>query len=142
MNTKVNEGKLISGKDALIALANGEEVEYWCENDPSIQKKWTPIKSLSEYKLSYFLENKPRFEFRLKPRTITINGIEVPAPFKPKEGDLYWHISPEYMIGYGASMYSDGNVDTWQQFGAWRTEEEIKQVVAAIRQVFGGSHDN
>jgi len=26
--------------------------------------------------------------------------------------------------------------------GAWRTEEEIKQVVAALRQVFGGSHDN
>ena len=42
---------LISGKEALIALANGQEVEYWCENDPSIQKKWTPIKSLSEYKL-------------------------------------------------------------------------------------------
>ncbi len=79
MNTKVNEGKLISGKDALIALANGEEVEYWCENDPSIQKRWTPIKSLSEYKLSYFLEDKPRFEFRLKPRTITINGVELKA---------------------------------------------------------------
>ena len=28
MNTKVNEGKLISGKEALIALANSEEVEY------------------------------------------------------------------------------------------------------------------
>ena len=24
----------------------------------------------------------------------------------------------------------------------WSTEEEIKQVVAALRQVFGGSHDN
>ena len=85
MNTKVNEGKLISGKEALIALANGEEVEYWCETDPSIQKRWTPIKSLSEYKLSYFLEDKPRFEFRLKPRTILINGIEVPAPFEPND---------------------------------------------------------
>ena len=37
MNAKFNEGKLISGKDALIALANGEEVEYWCETDPSIR---------------------------------------------------------------------------------------------------------
>ena len=140
MNTKVNEGKLISGKEALIALANGEEVEYWCETDPSIQKRWTPIKSLSEYKLSYFLEDKPRFEFRLKPRTITINGIEVPAPFEPKDGDDIWFLNPDYGCGY-----ADGDYDPAEsviQFGAWRTEEEIKQVVAALRQVFGGSHDN
>ena len=25
--------------------------------------------------------------FRLKPRTITLNGIEVPTPFEPKEGN-------------------------------------------------------
>ena len=143
MNTKVNEGKLISGKDALIALANGEEVEYWCETDPSIQKRWTPIKSLSEYKLSYFLEDKPRFEFRLKPRTITINGIEVPAPFEPKEGEIYWCFSTQTVIGYGHNVYVSERADRrFINMGAWRTEEEIKQVVATLRQVFGGSYDN
>jgi len=126
---------LISGKEALIALANGEEVEYWCENDPSIQKRWTPIKALNEYKLSYFLENKPRFEFRLKPHTIKLN-IEIPAPFEPKEGDVYWHISPVNECGYKSKTYQEEFNST--QFGAWRTEEEIKQVVAALRQVFGG----
>ena len=126
MNTKVNEGKLISGKEALIALANGEEVEFFYRD------AWDSIGEMIV--IDHFISDK--FKFRLKPRTITINGIEVPAPFEPKEGDLYWHISPEYMIGYGASMYSDGNVDTWQQFGAWRTEDEIKQVVAALRSVF------
>ncbi len=132
MNTKVDEGKLISGKEALIALANGEEVQWMNgERFQDVTDQW----QLCEF-------SHPSFKFRLKPQTIAINGIEVPAPFEPKEGDLYWHISPEYMIGYGTSMYSDGNVDTWQQFGAWRTEEEIKQVVAALRQVFGGSHDN
>ena len=69
--------KLISGKEALIALANGEVIEYWCENDPSIQKRWTEIKRPDEYKLSYFLDDKPRFEFRLKPSIITINGVEL-----------------------------------------------------------------
>lgn len=69
--------KLISGKEALIALANGKEVEYWCESYPSIQKRWTPLKALNEYKLSYLLEDNPLFKFRLKPRTITINGIEL-----------------------------------------------------------------
>lgn len=125
---------LISGKEALIALANGEEVEYWCENDPSIQKKWTLIKSLSEYKLSYFLENKPRFEFRLKPRTITINGIEVPAPFKPKEGEIYWFIT-DSECGYN---WVENKKGCRVGIAAWRTEDEIKQVVAALRQIFGG----
>ena len=130
---------LISGKEALIALANGQEVEYWCENDPSIQKKWTPIKSLSEYKLSYFLENKPRFEFRLKPRTITINEIEVPAPFKPKEGEEYWCFSTQTVLGYGHNVYESERADRrFINMGAWRTEDEIKQVVAALRQIFGG----
>ena len=141
MNTKVNEGKLISGKEALIALANGEEVEYWCETDPSIQKRWTPIKSLSEYKLSYFLEDKPRFEFRLKPRTITINGIEIPAPFEPKCGDMVWCLSELSPSGYEARTAYEPD-DFFSNIGYWRTEEEIKQVVAALRQVFGGSHDN
>lgn len=140
MNTKVNEGKLVSGKEALIALANGENLQYrfpdgiWLDFTSNLNSNGSSLRVvdlLNDYA-----------SFRIKPRTITINGIKVPAPFKPKEGDLYWHISPEYMIGYGTSMYSDGNVDTWQQFGAWRTEEEIKQVVAALRQVFGGSHDN
>jgi len=127
---------LISGKEALIALANGEEVEYWCETDPSIQKRWTPIKALNEYKLSYFLENKPRFEFRLKPRTITLNGIEVPAPFEPKDGDRVWFICDDNDFGYAKSeSYGD---DIKSFYGWWRTEEEIKQVVAALRQVFGG----
>ena len=142
MNAKVNEGKLISGKDALIALANGEEVEVSHPHDKWYEG-WESLNSPGgKFFLLYLLDETTGYKFRIKPCTITLNGIEVPAPFKPKEGDLYWHISPEYMIGYGTSMYSDGNVDTWQQFGAWRTEEEIKQVVAALRQVFGGSHDN
>ena len=128
--SKSTEQGLISGKEALIALANGKEVEYWCESDPSIQKRWTPIKALNEYKLSYFLEDKPRFEFRLKPRTIKLN-IEIPAPFEPKGGDEIWFLNPDYGCGY-----ADGDYDPAEsviQFGVWRTEAEIKQVVAALR---------
>ena len=133
MNTKVNEGKLISGKEALIALANGEEVEYWCETDPSIQKRWTPIKALNEYKLSYFLENKPRFEFRLKPRTIKLE-LEIPAPFEPKVGEFFFVLYPTAVGGYSKMHITDQKrMDDYAKLGAWRTEEEIKQVVAALR---------
>ena len=128
MNQEIDMSELISGKEALIALANGEEVELQAVGDMN----WYDSTQWTVGELLCF-----KGRFRLKPRTITINGIEVPAPFKPKEGGLYWHISPEYMSGYGESMYNDGNVDTWQQFGAWRTEEEIKQVVAVLRNIFG-----
>ena len=68
--------ELISGKEALIALANGEEVEYKSING------WSDVKHLHVYE---FLG--VGYEFRLKPRTITLNGVEVPAPFEPKDGD-------------------------------------------------------
>ena len=133
MNTKVNEGKLISGKEALIALANGEEVEFFYRD------VWDSIGEMIV--IDHFMSDK--FKFRLKPRTITINGIEVPAPFEPKEGEIYWCFSTQTVIGYGHNVYESERADRrFINMGAWRTEEEIKQVVAALRQVFGGSHDN
>ena len=126
MNTKVNEGKLISGKEALIALANGEEVEFFYRD------VWDSIGEMIV--IDHFMSDK--FKFRLKPRTITLNNIEVPAPFEPKHGDDIWFLNPDYSCGY-----ADGDYDPAEsviQFGAWRTEEEIKQVVAALRSVFKG----
>lgn len=136
MNTKVDEGKLISGKEALIALANGEEVQASVNGFD-----W---KDAVEFGLVYFLNGDAHF--LIKPRTISLNGIEVPAPFEPKEGEKYFFINTQLLGTF--SGYSDFVMDKdyaptrkTTAFGAWRTEEEIKQVVAALRQVFGGSHD-
>lgn len=118
---------LISGKEALIALANGEEVENW---NGSI---WWDVEG--NWQLDVFLKTDRKF--RLKPRTITINNIEVPAPFEPKKGEAFYHITPSQNKGY---FYNTN--ECFHQFGAWRTEEEIKQVVAALRQVFGGINEN
>lgn len=132
MNTKVDEGKLISGKEAKLAWASGEKLEI----DTGLG-----FEDLGDdYYLAVF--DRKGNKFRLKPRTISINGIEVPAPFLPDEGELFYHTSPEYEKGYAVSTAHERNETTWQQFGAWRTEDEIKQVVSALRQVFGGSHDN
>lgn len=123
--------KLISGKEALIALANGESVQ--CKNKDL--DNWCDV--VDDCPISLLTTEKNRngfwFEFRIKPRTITINGIEVPAPFDPKDGEKFWIISDDYMSGYTSS-----NLIRGYSFGAWRTEEEIKQVVTALRQVFGG----
>lgn len=138
MNTKVDEGKLISGKEALIALANDQDVEYMDTSNTFKSLGWS-----NAFGLETNLFFSDRFKFRLKPRTITINGIEVPAPFEPKEGETYWCFSTQTVIGYGHNVYESERADRrFINMGAWRTEEEIKQVVAALRQVFGGSHDN
>ena len=131
MNTKVNEGKLISGKEALIALANGEEVEFFYRD------VWDSIGEMIV--IDHFMSDK--FKFRLKPRTISINGIEVPAPFEPKLDDVVYYLTTTKNEGYTWGHFHPSDAQM-TQFGAWRTEEEIKQVVAALRQVFGGSHDN
>jgi len=128
MNTKVNEGKLISGKEALIALANDRDVEYLDEN----LNEWICMDMTHHFKR----------KFRLKPRTISINGIEVPAPFEPKEDCIVFIIDDGKTCNYRQYDYEFGAEDESNWIGIWRTEEEIKQVVSTLRQVFGGSHDN
>ena len=143
MNTKVNEGKLISGKEALIALANGETLEM---TDSEVDMPWTEICVKNNDFFGkvepcpwMFIDTPNHIQFRLKPRTISINGIVVPAPFEPKEGETYWCFSTQTVIGYGHNVYESERADRrFINMGAWRTEEEIKQVVTALRSVFKG----
>ena len=113
--------KLISGKEALIALANDQEVEYFDEK----LGEWFCMDMTHHFKR----------DFRLKPRTITLNGIEVPAPFEPKYGEKLYYIDVRCGSGFNSITYRH-DYKEYIQFGAWRTEEEIKQVVAAQRIVF------
>ena len=118
--------KLISGKEALIALANGEEVE--CR---AYEKNWINANN-NHHPLSLFFDDS--FQFRLKPRTITINNIEVPAcgdDYKP-------HTFMFVLNSLEPCEYSKVILDESDEIPPywWRTEEEIKQVVEALRSVF------
>ena len=62
---------ILTGKEALIALANGQEVEFL---KPSFGE-WELIHGLP---INVVLEDS--FSFRLKPQIIRINGFECPAP--------------------------------------------------------------
>ena len=140
MNTKVNEGKLISGKEARLAWANKIPIEYASD----ALGAWFDVNNSNT--LGIF--ERSDFKFRLKPRTITLNGIEVPTPFEPKEEDQYWYLDSSDPQGYNTDirnheeMFSQLKKTAFCQIGLWRTEEEIKQVISGLRQVFGGSHDN
>ncbi|MEB3790110.1 hypothetical protein [Acinetobacter sp. IK40] len=116
---------LISGADALRALADGQLVQ-WMTGDAfqDVTDEWQ-IREFSH----------PSFKFRLKPRTIKLE-LEIPAPFEPKTGEIFYYISDEHASGYAHStLWCEHKDDIW--IGMWRTEEEIKQVVAALRGIKG-----
>ena len=111
---------LISGKEALIALANDRDVEYLDEN----LNEWVCMDMVHHFKR----------KFRLKPRTITINGIEVPAcgdDYKPHTFMFVLNSLEPCEYSKVILDESDETPPYW-----WRTEEEIKQVVEALRSVF------
>ena len=116
--------KLISGKEALIALANGEEVEYY-------KHEWMDVNRLSVRDLT---SSDSMYKFRLKPRTITINGIEVPECGKDYKYGNAMYILNSLEIGEYCMVVLD-KADEVPAYW-WSTEEEIKQVVSALRSVF------
>ena len=123
---------IISGKEALIALANGGEVEIKTD----VLSPWKKLNQKKIRGLDFYLKDRPNhsdsLRFRLKLRTISINGIEVPAPFKPEIGEWYCYLW-DCQEGYSATSYRDSEPVV---IGAWRTEDEIKQVVEALRSIF------
>ena len=119
--------ELISGKEAKLAWANNKEVEYMPLNEWNLLGGSTP--------LSIF--DRDDVKFRLKPRTISINGIEVPAcgvDYKPYT--FMFVLDSLEPCEYSKIILdeSDEIPPYW-----WSTEEEIKQVVSALRSIFKGS---
>ena len=126
--------ELINGKEALIALVNGEEVEYFDTRETFKSIGWTDAKGMQAW--LFIQSTDGLYKFRIKPKTILLNGIEVPAPFEPKDGERVWFICDDNDFGYAKSeSYGD---DIKSFYGWWRTEDEIKQVVSALRSIFKG----
>jgi hypothetical protein len=123
--------ELISREEAKLTWANGKKLQI---SNTIVGEDFYDMDD-SNTTLNIF--DLDFYQFRLKPRTITINGIEVPAPFEPKDGDTVFVFANFLQQGYLECTYPtfEGHVF---QFGAWRTEEEIKQVVSALRSVFKG----
>ena len=128
----VQEQGLISGADALRALADGKEVEY---NER--MGGWRLVDKNTLFEI--FLEDQgKRFKcylFRLKPRTIKLE-IEIPAPFEPKDDDRIWVLDVHRECGYGPLFFNSAE-PKYTQFGAWDSEEKVKAVVAALMGIKG-----
>lgn len=118
--------ELISEIEAFTAWKNGQTVEIYDES-----MCWHPL--LREHGLCVFDSN-GRVKFRLKPKTITINNIEVPAcgaDYKP-------HTFMFVLNSLEPCEYSKIMLDESDEIPPywWKSEEEIKQVVAALRKIF------
>ena len=114
-----NKQCLISGADALRALADGREVEFHYADTI-----WALLPSYANISIFYDDEVK----FRLKPRTITLN-IEIPAPFEPKNNEIIWILNTERECGYKQSIHHVGVKHDL----VWKSEHDIQQVVSALR---------
>lgn len=116
---------LISGKEAKLAWANGEKVLIKSCH-------WGNFYDLtSDFELCVF--DAEEFQFRLKPRTININGIEVPESSKRHDKDqVVWVVNTSCENWYDWIYGSDCDSTTLY----WKTEDEVKQVVQALRSIF------
>lgn len=116
-----HEQGLISGADAKLAWAKGENVQISFN-----KKEWKDI--VSNDRLLQF--EQPCGFYRIKPRTIKLE-LEIPACGKNyKHGQLIWVLNSLEPKEYCSVILdeSDELPAYW-----WETEEEIKQVVAALR---------
>lgn len=97
--------KIITGLEAMIALANGEKVEGL------IGGQYSLIDADSCVVIANFLnpEFAEQMQFRMVPNTIRIGGIDVPAPIKKglDIGTQYYTPLPTHPSFYGAFTWRD-----------------------------------
>lgn len=118
---------LISGAEAFTYLIGGSNDVQTKLNDT---EKWRDVPT----GMSWAAFANPDRKFRLKPQTIKINGVDVPAPFNPKIGEWFYYLSAEHEEGYSSRRMNDDTPKHLLDLGAWSGEDKIKQVISAFKQ--------
>ncbi|MDC5507951.1 hypothetical protein OHX03_19610 [Acinetobacter baumannii] len=121
---------LISGADAFTYLIGGSNDVQTKLNDT---EKWRDVPT----GMSWAAFANPDRKFRLKPQTIKLE-LELPKPFEPQVGEEYFYINSGRESGFAKKLHDGKKLDNMAtQFGAYRTEDEIKQVVEQLRKIRG-----
>ncbi|MBR8590250.1 hypothetical protein KD918_12380 [Acinetobacter baumannii] len=132
MSNELKDPALISGAEAKLAWANGVDIQIKNVNCVN----WYDLDE-SKYNLDIF--DNVRVDFRLKPQTIKLE-LELPKPFEPKVGDIYWFLSPFYSTGYDHCTFANDSSDKLHvQYGAYRSEDDVKKAVEQLRKIRGAS---
>ena len=103
--------------DILIAIAEGKEIQYqYCS------AYWRDMEHGRLLKhLAYDAQDKPAYTFRIKPATITINGVECEAP----------------TLGYHGITIQANELNGHTKHIAWDTKEARDAAYAALILPFG-----
>lgn len=106
----------MSFKDALIAHLQSEKVECRVKKDGRKLNFIDEFGNLSVYSVVNF-DHDELYEFRLAPRTIFVNGVEVPAPERvaPENRESY----------YTADVWGD---DLYADF-IWRNDKDDQRAL-------------
>lgn len=123
---------LISGAEAYDLIGKRIEVEAYCEQiDGSF--KWQDAKHLPACDIL-----NDGFDFRLKPQTIKVE-LDMPKPFKPRDGDDCFIVDSEQEDGFYRFTYSEdsGFHQNFIQFGVYKTENDVKKAVEQLRKIRG-----
>ncbi|RSO80485.1 hypothetical protein, partial [Acinetobacter baumannii] len=104
--TQPQDPALISGAEALRALADGKEVEYWEEYKkaefPQLPE-WVDVLNTVDWDIKNdVLSGKTKF--RLKPQTIKLE-LELPKPFEPEEDCHVYILDDGKTDGYRRYFY-------------------------------------
>ncbi|WP_152631338.1 hypothetical protein [Acinetobacter nosocomialis] len=97
---KPQDPALISGADALRALADGKDVEGFSEEN----EEWIPIVYFTVQEVVNGL-----YKFRLKPQTIKLE-LEIPAPYKAKIGG---RDDASFVLNVGRHQYCYNNEEDY-----------------------------
>ncbi|HDX6112792.1 TPA: hypothetical protein RP447_000818 [Acinetobacter baumannii] len=134
--TQPQDPALISGADALRYIACGRLVQWISKDFPN----WEDLDITNINAKNFIDEERIResgFKYRLKPQTIKVE-LELPKPFEPKVGEVYWFISPFYSTGYDHCTFANDSADKLHvQYGAYRTEDDVKKAVEQLRKIRG-----
>ncbi|NUG49693.1 hypothetical protein [Acinetobacter lactucae] len=126
---------LISGAEALADITNVQHAYDCSDNWYTTQYSTLTIPEILKSKTSCGHEIK----FRLKPQTIKLE-LELPKPFEPKHGEMYWWIDATSEEGYSYTYFDNNKADQdVMQFGAYRTEDDVKKAVEQLRKIRGAS---
>lgn len=122
---------LISGAEAKLAWANGVDIQIKNVNCVN----WYDLDE-SKYNLDIF--DNVRVDFRLKPQTIKLE-LELPKPFKPRDGDDCFIVDSEQEDGFCRFTFSEdlGFHQNFIQFGVYKTEDDVKKAVEQLRKIRG-----
>ena len=98
-------------KEALIAHLQGEKVEVF-HTVTGVKKLWEEL--IDENYFGALISGADKlYSFRIAPRTILVNGVEVPAPEKvgPEIGTQYYLPSPSKGSRYSAEFWEAAEFD-------------------------------